>query len=361
MNVKLVHLSKNFGLVVAVDDVNLSIRDGELAVFLGPSGCGKSTILSMIAGICAPSAGLIHFGRRVANQLLPRERNVGMVFQGYALYPHMTVLENISFPMRSTNLSRDLKMQRAQRAAEMLGIETVLDLQPAQLSDEQQLRVALARVLAKEPDLLLFDEPLSNMGAPLRLRMRREIRRLQVELGITSIYATHDQAEAMTMADRIAVIKEGRLQAYASPEDLYNHPSSLFVASIIGDPPMSFMNVEVAHVNGGYHVLHPAFDLRVPPERGQKVAGRGVITMGVRPEDVEIAVGGIPGDVCAVEPLGRDDLLDVCLGETNVRALADRAMAFQVGDRVHLDINTAKAQFFDPQSECSLLWTEPPH
>jgi ABC-type sugar transport system ATPase subunit len=360
MNVQLVHLSKTFGSVLAVDDVNLRIRNGELLAVLGPSGCGKSTLLAMIAGTCVPSAGLVHFGRWVVNDLPPRERNLGMVFHGYALYPHMSVLENISFPIRFTKLPRNQKQQRAQRAAEMLGIEALLDLQPSELSDEQQLRVALARVMAKEPDLLLFDEPLSNLEDPLRLSMRREIRRLQVESGITAIYATHDQAEAMTVADRIAVMKEGRLQTCASPEDLYNRPHSRFVASIVGDLPMSFIEVEVVCINGAYHVLHPAFDLRVPSGHGEKAADRGVITMGVRPEDVEIAVGGIPGDVCGVEPQGRDDLLDVCLGETNIRALVDHAMGFEVGDRVHLDINTAKAQFFDPQSQRSLLWTDAP-
>ncbi|MBC8252593.1 MAG: ABC transporter ATP-binding protein, partial [Ardenticatenia bacterium] len=236
MKVALERLTKHFGKVVAAQNIDLDISDGEFVALLGPSGCGKTTTLLMIAGIYKPTSGFVKFDGGVVNHLPPKDRNIGMVFQSYALYPHMTVFDNLTFPLKLKKTPKEEMAQRAQRVADMMGIGHLMDRKPAQLSGGQQQRVALGRALVKEPDMLLFDEPLSNLDARLRLSMRGEIKRLQIDLGITSIYVTHDQVEAMTMADRIAVMNEGLLQACATPDDLYDRPETFFVASFIGNP-----------------------------------------------------------------------------------------------------------------------------
>jgi len=356
MKVKLEDLSKHFGSVVAVDGINLEVRDGEFVALLGPSGCGKTTTLLMIAGIYKPTQGEIRFDERVVNHLPPKNRNIGMVFQSYALYPHMTVFENLTFPMRLQKAPRQKMKERAESVATMLGIGDLMDRRPGQLSGGQQQRVALGRALAKEPDILLFDEPLSNLDARLRLSMRGEIKRLQLNLGITSIYVTHDQVEAMTMADRIAVLNGGLLEAYCPPNELYDEPRTLFIANFVGNPPMNVWSAEVVQENGAYHMRNKDLDVLVPPERGQKAAGRGSVLAGVRPEDISVSDAGAAGEVYIVEPLGRDDLVNVNVGSTNVNVLADPELGLKIGDTVHLRFNTRKVQFFDPTTERSLLW-----
>ncbi len=358
MKVELVNLTKRWGNVVGADHITLEIEHGEFVAFLGPSGCGKTTTLLMIAGIYKPTEGLIKFHGKVVNHLAPKDRNIGMVFQSYALYPHMNVLQNIGYPLKLKGVPKQEIRKRVQQVADMMGIGHLLDRKPAQLSGGQQQRVALGRALVKQPDLLLFDEPLSNLDARLRLSMRSEIKRLQLELGITSIYVTHDQVEAMTMADRIAVMRDGKLQAYCPPDELYDQPRTLFIAGFVGNPPMNFINVEVVQEDGEYHARAEGFDLVVPPERGEKAAGRGKVIMGVRPEDVCLADDGIPGEIYVVEPLGRDDLLNVRIGEATIHVLADPTLNLRIGDTVRLRFNTHKVQFFDPQTEKSLLWTD---
>jgi inositol-phosphate transport system ATP-binding protein len=356
MRVRLENLSKHFGAVVAVEGVNLEIEDGEFVAFLGPSGCGKTTTLLMIAGVYRPTQGNVRFDERVVNHLPPRDRNIGMVFQSYALYPHMSVFENLTFPMRLKKVPKEKTRERAQRVADMLGIGMLMDRKPGQLSGGQQQRVALGRALVKEPDILLFDEPLSNLDARLRLSMRGEIKRLQLELGITSIYVTHDQVEAMTMADRIAVIKDGVLQAYCPPEELYDEPRTLLIAGFVGNPPMNIWDTEVVRENGAFLARHPALDLVIPAERGEKAAGRGKVLLGIRAEDITVGDEGIPGEVYIVEPLGRDDLLTIRIGDVNIHVLADPGLDLRIGDTVHLGFGTHKVQFFDPATEKSLLW-----
>jgi ABC-type sugar transport system ATPase subunit len=356
MKVKLEDLSKHFGSVVAVDGVNLDVQDGEFVALLGPSGCGKTTTLLMIAGIYKPTQGEIRFDDRVVNHLPPKNRNIGMVFQSYALYPHMTVFENLTFPMRLQKVPRQRMKERAEHVAQMLGIGSLLDRRPGQLSGGQQQRVALGRALAKEPDILLFDEPLSNLDARLRLSMRGEIKRLQLDLGITSIYVTHDQVEAMTMADRIAVLNGGVLEAYCPPDELYDEPRTLFIANFVGNPPMNLWSAEVVQENGAYHARHKDLDVVVPTERGHKAAGRGSVLVGVRPEDISVSDAGAAGEVYIVEPLGRDDLVNVNVGAVNVNVLADPELDLKIGDPVRLRFNMHKVQFFDPTTEKSLLW-----
>jgi inositol-phosphate transport system ATP-binding protein len=356
MKVLLQNLSKHFGSVVAVDNVTLDIKDGEFVAFLGPSGCGKTTTLLMVAGIYKPTNGVVQFDDRIVNHLAPRDRKIGMVFQSYALYPHMTVYQNLSFPMRLSKVPKSEMDTRTREAAGILGIESLLERRPGELSGGQQQRVALGRALAKQPDLLLFDEPLSNLDARLRLSMRGEIKRLQMELGITSIYVTHDQVEAMTMADRIAVIRDGKLLAYATADELYDQPRSLFIASFVGNPPMNFLEVEVSREADGYHARREGFDLVVPDERGEKAADRGQVILGIRPEDVALAEDGIQGEAYIVEPLGRDDLVDVHVAGASVRVLADPALNVRIGDKTAFACNGDKVQFFDLETEQSLLW-----
>jgi len=275
MEVKLVNLSKRWGTSVGADSVNLEIKDAEFVAFLGPSGCGKTTTLLMVAGIYKPTDGIIHFDGKIVNHVQPKDRNIGMVFQSYALYPHMTVFKNISYPLKLKKTPLDEMKKQSQRVADMMGIGHLMDRKPAQLSGGQQQRVALGRALVKEPKLLLFDEPLSNLDARLRLSMRGEIKRLQADLGITSIYVTHDQVEAMTMADRVAVMKDGKLQAYAPPEELYDKPRTLFVAGFVGNPPMNFINVEVTQENGNFLARGKGIEIAIHSEQGEKVAGKG--------------------------------------------------------------------------------------
>ena len=356
MKVELQNLTKRWGNIVGAEAVDLKINDGEFVAFLGPSGCGKTTTLLMVAGIYKPTAGTIRFDDTVVNTVSPKDRNIGMVFQSYALYPHMDVFHNISYPLKLLKTPKADLRERTQKVADMMGIGELMDRKPGMLSGGQQQRVALGRSLVKEPQLLLFDEPLSNLDARLRLSMRSEIKRLQRDLGITSIYVTHDQVEAMTMADRIAVMKEGRLQAYATPDELYERPRTLFVAGFVGNPPMNFVEVDVDRENGKFHARAEGLDLVIPADRGEKAAGKGKVILGIRPEDVTVSKSGPTGEIFVIEPLGRDDLVEVRIGEADIHLLADPALKLRMGNSTSLEFNTGKVQFFDPASEQSLLW-----
>jgi inositol-phosphate transport system ATP-binding protein len=358
MRVLLENLTKKFGKVVGIEDLSLDIDDGEFVAFLGPSGCGKTTTLLMLAGIYKPTAGIMRFGDRVVNRVLPKDRNIGMVFQSYALYPHMTVFDNIAYPLKLKKVKKHIQRERVQHIADVMGIGDLLDRRPGQLSGGQQQRVALGRALVKEPDILLFDEPLSNLDARLRLTMRGEIKQLQHRLGITSIYVTHDQVEAMTMADRIAVINEGHLQAFDTPEDLYDRPKTIFIASFVGNPPMNLLNVEVTHSNGTFVAQTDSLQFSLDNERARQGAEHGgKLVMGIRPEHLHVSdEGQIEGEVALVEPLGRDDMLDVRIGSVVLFVLADPASGIKPGEKVKLKADTNTIQFFDPQSEKSILW-----
>jgi len=364
VRVELDNLSKSWDGVVGADKITLDISDGDLVAFLGPSGCGKTTTLLMVAGIYKPSGGTISFDGRVVNEVAPKDRGIGMVFQSYALYPHMTVFGNISYPLRIQKLDKAVIKDRVQKVADMMGIGDLLDRKIAQLSGGQQQRVSLGRALVKEPQLLLFDEPLSNLDARLRLTMRGEIKRLQGDLGITSIYVTHDQVEAMTMADRIAVMSKGILQAYDVPEALYDRPKTLFVAGFVGNPPMNFLDIEVTRDNGEFRAKSESIDLILPQERAEKAAAvKGKVTMGLRPEDLNLAEGTsghsgptLSGVAETVEPLGREDLVGVGINGVEMRVLVDKTRGVRVGDNLDLQVDPSKIQLFDPVTENSLLW-----
>ena len=359
MKVDIENLTKKFGDVIGVDDLTLHINDGEFVAFLGPSGCGKTTTLLTLAGIYKPTDGTIRFGDRVVNRVQPKDRNIGMVFQSYALYPHMTVMQNMSYPLKLKKVSKEVQVERVSQVADVMGIGNLLDRRPGQLSGGQQQRVALGRALVKEPDILLFDEPLSNLDARLRLTMRGEIKHLQKRLDITSIYVTHDQVEAMTMADRIAVMSNGKLQAFDTPEELYDRPKTLFVASFVGNPPMNFVDVEVAQSNGEFVATADALMLTVPRKRAEAAAAiNGSVTMGIRPEDIQVAnEGEINGEIFVVEPLGREDLLTVHIGGHSFLVLANPEDEHAPGEQVRLAFDSNQLQFFDPNTEKSLLWS----
>ncbi len=359
MKVDLVDLRKKFGTVTAVDGISLEIRDGEFVAFLGPSGCGKTTTLLMIAGIYRPNTGDILFDGKRINELQPKDRDIGMVFQSYALYPHMSVFQNMVFSLILKRRPKQELRSEADRVARMLGIGELLERKPGQLSGGQQQRVALARALIKRPKLLLFDEPLSNLDARLRISMRGEIKKLQSDLGITSIYVTHDQIEAMTMADRIAVIKDGQLQAFLPPDQLHDRPRTLFIAQFIGNPPMNIFTVELKSTDGALSAnLGPGIALPISEARRPKT-GAGTVKMGIRPQDIHAtAEGSIGAEISMVEPMGRDDLIFCNVGGMDMQFLENPAMKLKRGNLVKLSFDMEKSQFFDPGTERSLLWAE---
>jgi inositol-phosphate transport system ATP-binding protein len=294
------------------------------------------------------------------NDVPPRDRNIGMVFQSYALYPHMTVFENIAYPLKLKNVSKVDQNARARQIADVMGIGDLMDRRPGQLSGGQQQRVALGRALVKEPDILLFDEPLSNLDARLRLTMRGEIKHLQKRLGITSIFVTHDQTEALTMADRIAVMNKGVLQAFDTPDDLYDRPKTLFIANFVGNPPMNVLDMEVTNGSGVYSAKRQGIAMDLPGQYGEPAARVGKVKLGLRPEHIEVvdntAEGAVTGEVFLIEPLGRDDMLDVVVNDSHFYVLADPEKRLRVGDHVGLRFETDKVQVFDPTTERSLIW-----
>jgi ABC-type sugar transport system ATPase subunit len=337
ISVTLKGLSKSFGSVVALKTLDLDVGAGELVAFLGPSGCGKTTTLLMIAGIYQPTAGEIYFGDRRVEHLHPRDRDVGMVFQSYALYPHLTLFENVAFPLRLKRTPEAEIRQKVTQTAALLGIQHVLERRPAQVSGGQQQRGALARALVKEPQVLLLDEPLSNLDAQIRVQARGEIRRLQQELGVTSILVTHDQAEALAMADRVAVFSTGELQQLATPDDLYRRPANAFVARFVGHPPMNLLDGEFAN---GQFVMG---DVKIPVPRGHP-EGQG--SLGIRPEDATLE-GDITVRTTVLEALGRENLVTVRLGTVDVRVLVDQSVRPAPGQSVRLGYRADRVHFFD--------------
>lgn len=336
-SVRLEGLTKHFGKVVALQTLDLDVRAGEMVAFLGPSGCGKTTTLLMIAGIYQPTAGRIYFGERRVEHLHPRDRDVGMVFQSYALYPHLALFENIAFPLRLKRTPRAEIAQKVRQTADLLGIAPVLDRRPAQVSGGQQQRAALARALVKEPQVLLLDEPLSNLDAQIRIQARGEIRRLQQQLGVTSLLVTHDQAEALAIADRIAVFSTGELQQFATPDELYRRPANAFVARFVGHPPMNLLEgrFENSHfVMGTLHI----------PVPGGHPQGPGFL--GIRPEDATLD-GAVPARVTLIESLGREMLLTLRLGEVDVKVLADPAARPALGTEVRLGVLRERVHLFN--------------
>ncbi|MFQ5985207.1 MAG: ABC transporter ATP-binding protein [Alphaproteobacteria bacterium] len=336
--VELVHIRKAWGETVAVEDMTLAIEDGEFVALLGPSGCGKTTTLLMLAGIYAATTGELRFDGQVVNEVEAKDRNVGIVFQSYALYPHMTVRENIMFPLKLRKAAAPEARRRVDEVATLVQVSELLDRRPSQISGGQQQRVALARALVKEPQLLLLDEPLSNLDATLRLAMRSEIKRLQRQLGVTTILVTHDQIEATTMADRIICMSHGRIEQVGPPDDLYLRPASLFVAGFIGAPPINLLPGQVR--DGKFVVGNVALDC--------EDAAPGAVTLGVRPENIRFADRGITGRVDQIEPMGRETLylVDTPLGKIRVLE-AGSTVRHPIAEEVRLAFDSGETLLFD--------------
>jgi multiple sugar transport system ATP-binding protein len=330
---------------VAVHSLDLEIQDGEFLVLVGPSGCGKSTTLRMIAGLESISRGTLRIGGQVANDVAARDRDIAMVFQSYALYPHMTVRENMAFALRLRRMSRNEIQARVEEAAALLGLSGMLDRRPRQLSGGERQRVALGRAIVRQPSVFLFDEPLSNLDASLRVQMRREIARLHARLGTTMIYVTHDQVEAMTLGDRIAVLSAGRLQQVDTPMTLYRHPANLFVAGFIGSPPMNRLRGVFAGTPSRFELAGSGLAMAIsPPPRPVSEP-----VLGIRPETVTVKRegSGLPARVTLVEPLGAEALIYLEVGGQDVVARVEQGTLPEVDATVGLAFRPDDVIWFD--------------
>jgi multiple sugar transport system ATP-binding protein len=353
-------VTKRFGDVVALRELSLAIEDGEFVVFVGPSGSGKTTALRLVAGLEALTAGQISVGDRVVNRLAPRDRDIAMVFQDYALYPQMTVRQNLAFALRMRKMGRDEIGERVERAADMLDIGSLLARKPRELSGGQRQRVALGRALVREPKVFLMDEPLSNLDAKLRVQTRTEIKHLQEQVGTTTIYVTHDQVEAMTMGDRVAVMSEGVLEQVGDTRTVYERPANVFVAGFIGSPSMSFATLGVEREGDGVTLRRGDVSLSLPASRVPEGLP-GEVILGVRPEhahlwsDGEGLVGPVPGRVEYVEMLGRETLVGVETdGDQRFTVLTDAASPLRAGDHVRFGVEPGHLYLFDVATEQAL-------
>jgi multiple sugar transport system ATP-binding protein len=350
--IRLSNLTKRHGTHLAVDHLSLEVRKGEFLVVLGPSGCGKTTTLRMIAGLEDPDEGEIWLGDRNVTELPPRERDVAMVFQSYALYPHLSVEENIAFPLRVRKVAAQEMARRVHEAAAKLGLDRLLDRRPRALSGGERQRVALARAIVRQPNAFLMDEPLSNLDAQLRLETRAELKRLQHELGVTSIYVTHDQAEAMTLAHRVAVMAGGLLQQVDTPANVYNQPANRFVAGFLGSPPMNLLEGRADLGERVFNMDGTAWPL--VEEALRRLGGRDQVVMGVRPEHIRLAIketpGAVPGRVYVSEPAGSENMVVVRLGGQMVTVRVSAEMNLDYDQTVWLGAAAERMHFFEPVS-----------
>jgi multiple sugar transport system ATP-binding protein len=359
------HVYKRFGDVVAVNDVDIEIQDKEFLVLVGPSGCGKTTALRLLAGLEEISEGTILIGDRVVNDLLPKDRDIAMVFQSYALYPHMTVFNNMAFGLKLRKMDKADIKRRVQEAAEILGIEALLERKPRQLSGGQRQRVAVGRAIVREPKVFLFDEPLSNLDAKLRVQTRAEISKLHQNLKTTFIYVTHDQVEAMTMASRIAVMKDGVLQQVDTPQNLYDHPQNAFVAGFIGSPAMNFFDAKLERQDGEILIVTDDFQLSLPDsmkEKYGKYAGQAVVC-GIRPDDVHdpkylpqnIFPCEVETKVDVTEPMGNEIFAYCVAGGTSFCGRLDPRTNMKPGDSTKIAFNMANAHLFSREGDRKAL------
>jgi multiple sugar transport system ATP-binding protein len=350
MSIEFKGVSKEFGGARVVDDLSLEIRDGEFVVLLGPSGCGKTTTLRMLAGLEAVTTGDILIGGERVNDIPTQHRDLAMVFQSYALYPHMTIAENIGYPLRVRKIEKGERAKRVNRVAAMLEIEALLERKPRQLSGGERQRVALARAIVREPRAYLMDEPLSNLDARLRVQMRGELKRLQHQLGTTTIYVTHDQAEAMTLASRVAVMKNGRLQQFDTPMNIYNRPANRFVAEFVGSPSMNFIEGEIA----GNTFISDSLKIQLNATQLHDLAGQTRLTLGVRPEHVHVLTephdGAIAASVYVTELMGNETFVFLSVGANRLVARAPADFRAELESRVWLQFAIEKLHFFDSTS-----------
>ena len=368
MKLKLAGLTKKFtslrGNVRAVDEIDLEIHDNEFFVLLGPSGCGKSTVLNLIAGLEKPTGGEIWFDDGLVASaekkifLTPKERNVAFVFQSYALYPHLSVFENIAFPLRIVGEDAAKIKESVKRVGSMLEISNLFFARPGELSGGQRQRVAIARAIVRHPNVFLLDEPLSNLDAQLRVSTRDELKRLQQRLGVTTIYVTHDQVEAMTLGDRIALLKDGRVEQIGTPDQLYESPENEFVAKFIGSPPMNIFKAEILEEDGVFYIIIGKKKIKMPddkaplPLKGRLcLAGGRSCIFGIRPEDIHIPVprgvqGTVQGKIDLIEPMGRERLFHITINEHRFSLLTTDAR-FKQGEVVDVEFDFKKLHIFE--------------
>ena len=346
----------------AVKDVNLEVRDGEFMVLVGPSGCGKTTTLRMVAGLEEITSGEILIGEQVVNELPPMDRNIAMVFQNYALYPHKSVYQNMAFGLQMRKYPKDEIAKRVQDAAGIRGIEALLERKPRQLSGGQRQRVAVGRAIVRHPEVFLFDEPLSNLDAQLRVQMRVELKGLHQRLETTAIYVTHDQVEAMTLGDRVVVMKDGWVQQVGEPLELYGKPTNRFVAGFIGSPAMNFVDVMISDSGGIMWADADGLHLKVPPQSAQRLrafAGK-LATLGVRPEALHPVSGADPAEYCfdstvgVVEPLGNEILINFRVGQVHMVVRVDPSVRVKTNESMRLALDPQRVHFFDVTSGAAL-------
>ncbi len=348
-NVTIRNVTKRYGAVQVMHGVSIDIADGEFVVLVGPSGCGKSTLLRMLAGLEEISGGDISIGGKVVNNVPPKERDIAMVFQSYALYPHKTVGENIGFPLKMARRPKAEIAEKVGKAAAILDLAHLLDRYPKQLSGGQRQRVAMGRAIVRDPKVFLFDEPLSNLDAKLRVTMRVEIKELHQRLGTTIVYVTHDQIEAMTMADKIVVMRDGRVEQIGAPLDLYDHPDNVFVAGFIGSPSMNFIHGRIAETASGNQFVAPGgLALPLPPTAARDGAE---VTYGIRPEHIAVAPGGIPVTVVVTEPTGSETQIFARTGDQLIDAIVKERVHAKPGETVGFLIDPANVHLFDRKSE----------
>jgi multiple sugar transport system ATP-binding protein len=342
--VNIQNVQKRFGAVKVIHDISVDIRDGEFVVLVGPSGCGKSTLLRMIAGLEEVSDGQIRIGSREVSNLPARDRDIAMVFQNYALYPHMTVADNMGFALKLRKADASETAGRVQKAAAILGLEKLLDRYPRQLSGGQRQRVAMGRALVRDPRVFLFDEPLSNLDAKLRVQMRGEIKAMHQRVGTTTIYVTHDQVEAMTMADKIVVLHDGLIEQVGAPLDLYDRPANLFVAGFIGSPSMNFID---GRIEEGSFRSDKGLILPLPQGLDLQHLGGTPIVYGIRPEHIRAAEGGIEGKAAMVEGTGSEIFVKIDCGGEQISCLFRERLQIRFGDMLGFAIDPASVHLFD--------------
>jgi len=358
-NVSIRQVHKRYEDFHAVKGVSLEIDDQEFMVLVGPSGCGKTTTLRMVAGLETITEGQVLIGNQVVNELPPMDRDIAMVFQNYALYPHMSVFDNMAFGLKMRRFARPEIHKRVTEAADILGIQDHLHRKPRQLSGGQRQRVALGRAIVRHPKVFLFDEPLSNLDAKLRVQMRVEIKKLHLRLGTTAIYVTHDQVEAMTLGDRVVVMKDGLVQQVGEPLELYNNPANKFVAGFIGSPAMNFASVTVRENGDGLFAGNAGLNIRVPSHLTTRLAPHNgkTATLGIRPEDLRMANGSDPADMSVeavvevAEQLGSEVILDLKAGPNVMVASVEPTVRVKHGDKVRLALNPERLYFFDGATE----------
>jgi len=357
------NLTKTFGETVAVKDLSLEIKDKDFVVILGPSGCGKTTLLRCLAGLEIPDSGDIYIDDKVVNDLTPADRDISMVFQSYALYPHMTVFNNIAFPLKMKKIPKEEIKKRVIEAAKLLKIEHLLDRKPKQLSGGEKQRTALGRAIVRNPKVFLMDEPLSNLDAKLRVHMRVELKRLQKDLGVTTVYVTHDQVEAMTMADEVAIMNEGILHQLGDSIEIFENPTSLFVASFIGSPPMNIMDCSLTEKDGRAYIETKGFSFTISDETRDLIKEHTMDTeliFGIRPRDISISKIQTPDSIIKTtvyltEPLGSEKIVIFQTEDDLIKVREKADFVATIGDIFWMSINKERMHIFDKKTETTII------